>query len=89
MNKKKTASPSRKPTRFQRERFLKKRFCKFCRNPNIVIDYKNIEVLKKMTSESGKIVPRRISGTCSKHQRKLAREIKRARQMALIPYVGI
>ncbi|MCK4338466.1 MAG: 30S ribosomal protein S18 [Candidatus Cloacimonetes bacterium] len=88
MNRKKTISRSKRPSRFKREGFFKKRFCRFCKNPDIEIDYKNVEVLKKFIIESGKIVPRRISGTCSKHQRKLAREIKRARQMALIPYVG-
>lgn len=79
--------PSKKPTRFKRNKFFKKRFCKFCTNPDLEIDYKNPEILKKFIIESGKIRPRRISGTCSKHQRKLTREIKRARQMALIPYV--
>ncbi|MBC8525817.1 MAG: 30S ribosomal protein S18 [Candidatus Cloacimonetes bacterium] len=75
-------SKRRRDTRF----FLKKRFCRFCKYPDTVIDYKNIDILKKYIIESGKIIPRRISGNCSKHQRKLAREIKRARQMALIPY---
>jgi len=70
------------------KKFMKKRFCKFCKDPDIVINYKNTEVLRKYIIESGKIVPRKITGTCSKHQRKLAREIKRARQMALIPYIG-
>jgi len=70
------------------KKFMKKRYCKFCKNPDIEINYKNTEVLRKYIIESGKIVPRKITGTCSKHQRKLAREIKRARQMALIPYIG-
>ncbi|MEA3475855.1 MAG: 30S ribosomal protein S18 [Candidatus Cloacimonadota bacterium] len=79
--------PSKKPTKFKRNKFFKKRFCRFCTNPDWEIDYKNTAILKKFIIESGKIRPRRISGTCSKHQRKLTREIKRARQMALIPYV--
>jgi small subunit ribosomal protein S18 len=67
----------------------KKRFCMFCKNPELEIDYKNVSLLKKyITPESGKIVPSRISGVCNKHERKLAREIKRARQMALLSYVG-
>ncbi len=64
----------------------RKKYCKFCaenKEPN----YKDIEMLKQFISERGKIIPRRISGTCGKHQRKLAREIKKARQLALIPYV--
>ncbi len=69
-------------------KFMKKRYCKFCKDPDIEINYKNTDVLRKYIIESGKIVPRKITGTCSKHQRKLAREIKRARQMALIPYIG-
>ena len=51
------------------------------------IDYKNPDLLKKFVTESGKILPRRISGTCAMHQRKLQTAIKRARQIALIPYV--
>lgn len=67
----------------------RKRFCMFCKKPELEIDYKNVSLLKKyITPESGKIVPSRISGVCSKHERKLAREIKRARQMALLSYVG-
>jgi small subunit ribosomal protein S18 len=67
---------------------LRKKFCRFCKNPNLEINYKNTELIKKFITAGGKILSRRISGTCSKHQRKLAREIKRARQMALIPYMG-
>jgi small subunit ribosomal protein S18 len=64
----------------------RKKYCKFCaekKEPN----YKDIETLKGFISERGKIIPSRISGTCAKHQRKLAVEIKKARQLALIPYV--
>jgi small subunit ribosomal protein S18 len=64
----------------------RKKYCKFCaekKEPN----YKDIETLKEFISERGKITPSRISGTCAKHQRKLAVEIKKARQLALIPYV--
>ncbi|MBC8382809.1 MAG: 30S ribosomal protein S18 [Candidatus Cloacimonetes bacterium] len=67
---------------------MRKRYCRFCKYPDTEIDYKNTEVLRKHIIESGKIIPRKITGACSKHQRKLAREIKRARQMALIPYIG-
>jgi len=67
-------------------RFRKKRTCRFCEDPKLVIDYKNVELLKKYMSERGKIVARRISGNCSKHQRMVARAIKRARYLALVPY---
>ena len=67
-------------------RFAKKRFCHFCDNPQVEIDYKNIELMKRYSSDRGKIVARRVSGTCAKHQRQVARAIKRARFIALIPY---
>jgi small subunit ribosomal protein S18 len=66
----------------------RKKYCKFCaekKEPN----YKDIETLREFISERGKIIPSRTSGTCAKHQRRLAVEIKRARQLALIPYVII
>lgn len=71
----------------RKKRFTRKKYCKFCANKELVIDYKNIEMMKQYTSDVGKIEPARLTGTCAKHQRKLTAEIKRARQMALIPYV--
>jgi small subunit ribosomal protein S18 len=71
----------------RRRRSFKKKYCKFCANKDLVIDYKNTDVLRKYTAESGKIEPTRITGTCAKHQRRLARAIKRSRNMALLPYV--
>jgi small subunit ribosomal protein S18 len=65
---------------------VKKKICKFCENPNEVIDYKNYKLLRKFTTEQGKIIPSRITGTCSKHQRELTKAIKRARNIALLPY---
>jgi len=65
----------------------KRRQCPFCNNPNLDIDYKNVNLIRKYVSERGKIVPRRNSGVCAKHQRSLAKEIKRARFLALVPYV--
>ena len=64
----------------------KKKFCKFCKNAQLVIDYKNADLLKGLIAESGKILNRRFTGTCAKHQRKVAKEIKKARVMALLPY---
>ena len=66
----------------------KRRKCKFCKNKVTKIDYKDINLLRKMITERGKIVPSRITGTCSKHQRQLARAIKQARHAALLPFVA-
>ncbi|HNX38404.1 MAG TPA: 30S ribosomal protein S18 [Candidatus Cloacimonadota bacterium] len=71
----------------RKKRFMRKKYCKFCANKEIVIDYKNLDIMKQYISDVGKIEPARLTGTCAKHQRKLTNEIKRARQMALIPYV--
>jgi small subunit ribosomal protein S18 len=71
----------------RKKRFTRKKYCRFCANKDLVIDYKNLDVLRQFISDVGKIDPARMTGTCSKHQRKLTKEIKRARQMALLPYV--
>ncbi len=71
----------------KRKKFIRKRYCKFCANSELVIDYKNIDLIRQYISDVGKIEPARITGTCAKHQRRLSNEIKRARQMALIPFV--
>jgi len=63
------------------------RHCLFCVNGTKAIDYKNTEGLRRYLSSYGKIVPRRRSGVCAKHQRMLAQAIKRARHMALIPFL--
>ncbi len=65
----------------------RKKVCVFCADKVDFIDYKDSAKLRKFISERGKILPRRISGTCSKHQRELNTAIKRARQVALLPYV--
>ncbi len=64
----------------------KEKYCHFCVNGLNEIDYKNWQPLQRFTSSYGKIVPRRKSGVCMKHQRKLAEAIKRARFMALLPF---
>lgn len=66
----------------------KKKVCAFCVAGEKDIDYKDIAKLKKFITEKGKILPRRQTGVCSYHQRKLALAIKRARNMALLPFVG-
>ena len=70
------------------QRRVKKKLCGFCLDKLDSIDYKEIGRLKKHTSERGKILPRRISGTCAKHQRQLAIAIKRARHLAMMPYTA-
>ena len=67
--------------------FRRRRVCRFCVDKIDFIDYKDVRQLMMSIPERGKIQPRRISGTCAKHQRKLTTAIKRARQLALIPYV--
>ena len=82
----------------ERKRFgsqgLKKKFCRFCVNKGDKgdkvepIDYKDVMKLRKFITERGKIIPRRISGNCAKHQRKLTIAVKRARYIALLPYIA-
>jgi small subunit ribosomal protein S18 len=69
-------------------KFKKNRICRFCANHELQIDYKNPDELKKYISETGKIEPRRLTGTCAKHQRRVTIEIKKARQMALLQYLS-
>ena len=66
----------------------RKKVCAFCANENKAIDYKDVATLKKYVSERGKILPRRITGTCAKHQRAVTGAIKRARHLALMPYTA-
>ena len=65
----------------------KRKVCAFCVDKAESIDYKDINKLRKFVTERGKILPRRITGTCAKHQRRLALEIKRARAICLLPFV--
>jgi small subunit ribosomal protein S18 len=72
-----------------RRRFTRRpRVCKFCGDKTIAIDYKQSDLLKRYVDEQGKIRSRRMTGTCAKHQRILARAIKRARHMALLPFAA-
>jgi len=68
--------------------YAQPRVCQFCTDHNVSIDYKQSELLRRYVTDEGKIRPRRQTGTCAKHQRELARAIKRARQLALLPYQG-
>ncbi len=65
----------------------RKKVCQFCADKNKIIDYKDVETLKKYTTERGKILPKRITGTCAIHQRDITIAIKRARIVSLMPYV--
>lgn len=71
-----------------RARRPRKKVCAFCAEKATQIDYKDVAKLRKFISESGKIAPRRATGACAKHQRQLSVAIKRARVMALLPYVS-
>ncbi len=68
-------------------RFLRRKICRFCTERGLSIDYKDSSLLRNYLSERGKIVPRRISGTCASHQRELTLAIKRARVVALLPFM--
>jgi small subunit ribosomal protein S18 len=67
--------------------FFHKKVCRFCNN-KAKIDYKDADGLKRFTTERGKILPRRITGTCAKHQKQIALAIKRARAICLLPFVA-
>lgn len=66
--------------------FGRKKVCRFCAEKTALVDYKDQNTLKYFVTERGKIIPRRISGNCAKHQRQVALAIKRARNVALVPY---
>jgi len=68
--------------------FRRRKVCRFCVDASIIIDYKDPRTLRFFTTERGKIIPRRVSGNCARHQRKLTAAIKRARTIALMPYAA-
>lgn len=67
-------------------RFHKKRVCRFCKDPSQEIDYKRVDILVRYVSNKGKILPRRLSGCCAKHQRELSKAIKQARMAGFMPF---
>ena len=81
-NKRKTTGPRKKRI------FHRRKVCRFCADSSLIIEYKDVKTLRHFITERGKIIPRRISGTCAKHQRTLNQAIKRARTIALLPFVG-
>lgn len=64
----------------------RRKFCQFCKEETAFIDYKDTQLLRKYMTDRGKIKPRRVTGACTQHQRDIANAIKRAREMALLPY---
>src|SRR5450631_1242346 len=76
------------PRRGKRQFFRKKKVCKFCVEKMDLIDYKRADILSQFVQERGKILPRRMTGVCSRHQRWLGVAIKRARNIALLPFAG-
>ena len=87
------AAPSRSRGRDQKPRrkrrvYHRRKVCRFCADTSILINYKDPKSLRYFITERGKIIPRRLSGCCAKHQRTLTHAIKRARTIALLPFVG-
>ena len=76
------------PRRGKRQYFRKKKVCKFCVEKMDFIDYKRADILSQFVQERGKILPRRMTGVCARHQRWLGEAIKRARNIALLPFAG-
>ncbi len=72
----------------RRRVYVRRKVCRFCADKSLVMDYKDVDLLRHFITEHGKILPRRITGTCAKHQRKLTTAIKNARIMALIPFTS-
>lgn len=75
------------PRRKRKQFYVRRKVCRFCVDPKLVIDFKDVTTLRQFVTERGKIIPRRISGNCARHQRSLTRAIKQARLLALMPYV--
>jgi small subunit ribosomal protein S18 len=78
-------TPARTNGTRKKRTFQRRKVCRFCADKQITIDYKDPRTLRTFVSERGKIVPRRISGNCAKHQREITEAIKRARNIALLP----
>jgi small subunit ribosomal protein S18 len=79
----------RRPRQGGRNRYYSRpKVCQFCSDKELLIDYKKVDVLKRFVTDEGNIRPRRQTGTCAKHQREMAAAVKRARQIALLPFTG-
>jgi small subunit ribosomal protein S18 len=75
------------PRRKRKQFYVRRKVCRFCVDAKLPIDYKDVNTMRQFVTERGKIIPRRISGNCARHQRHLTRAIKQARLLALMPYV--
>ncbi len=78
--------PAKRRRRGGRRMFGRAKVCRFCADSDLVLDYKDAKTLRIFLTERHKIIPRRISGNCAKHQRKMTTEIKRARHIAILPF---
>jgi small subunit ribosomal protein S18 len=84
----KTTTQAAQPAKKPMKRVQRRKVCTFCVEKATSIDYKDVNKLKKFVTEKGKMLPRRMTGVCAKHQRMLAEAIKRARIVALLPFKG-
>ena len=75
------------PRRRRKQFYVRRKVCRFCVDSKLLINYKDVTTLRQFITERGKIIPRRISGNCARHQRHLTRAIKQSRLLALMPYV--
>ncbi|MBT3378929.1 MAG: 30S ribosomal protein S18 [Lentisphaerae bacterium] len=76
--------PRPAPTRKRKRKVVRKKVCRLCENRVVAIDFKDVELLRRYQTEKGKILPRRITGNCAKHQKMLSARIKRARNLSLV-----
>jgi small subunit ribosomal protein S18 len=81
--------PRREGSGGRKQYFRRRKVCKFCQEKIDMIDYKDVRLVSGFVAERGKILPRRLTGTCSTHQRALSEAIKRARNIALLPFAAI
>jgi small subunit ribosomal protein S18 len=79
----------KRPVNKRRRIYIKRKICRFCADKTLEIDYKSPRVLRHFITERGKIIPRRISGNCAKHQREITAAIKKARNIAILPFTTV
>jgi small subunit ribosomal protein S18 len=73
----------------RKKTFQRHKICRFCADSSLIIDYKDCSTLRHFVTERGKMIPRRISGNCARHQRKITSAVKRARNIALLPFASV
>jgi small subunit ribosomal protein S18 len=79
----------KKPVNKKRRIYIKRKVCRFCADKTLEIDYKSPRIMRYFITERGKIIPRRISGNCAKHQREITTAIKKARNIAILPFTTV